>query len=138
MELQSHYTYALIFLALALTSWCKSAIIIQCLELKVIWERYNLIYKSFWLLSKILDVKKINLRKQSAYCTTANGHFIQELLFVILKLIDQSKVKTETITFQFSLPSQQTCSFTCLISSHVPGKRQTKTKLNWSVIVSHF
>lgn len=138
MELQSHYTYALIFLALALTSWCKSAIIILCLELKVIWERYNLIYKSFWLLSKILDVKKINLRKQSAYCTTTNGHFIQELLFVILKLIDQSKVKTETITFQFSLLSQQTCSFTCLISSHVPGKRQTKTKLNWSVIVSHF
>lgn len=138
MELQSHYTYALLFLALALMSWCKSAIIILCLELKVIWERYNLIYKSFWLLSKILDVKKINLRKQSAYCTTANGHFIQELLFVILKLIDQSKVKTETITFQFSLPSQQTCSFTCLISSHVPGKRQTKTKLNWSVIVSHF
>lgn len=38
-----------------------------------------------------------------AYCTTANGHFIHELLFVILKLIDQikdrpSKVNTETIT----------------------------------------
>lgn len=137
MELQSHYTYALILLTLALMSWCKSAIIIQCQELKVIWERYNLIYKSFWLLSKILDVKKISLRKQSAYCTTANRHFIQELLFVILKLIDQSEVKTETIAFQFSLLSQQTCSFTCLISSHVPGKRQTKTKLNWSVIVSH-
>lgn len=119
MELQSHYTYALIFLALALTSWCKSAIIILCLELKVIWERYNLIYKSFWLLSKILDVKKINLRKQSAYCTTANGHFIQELLFVILKLIDQSKVKTDhylPIFTAFStdlfiyMPHQLSCS----------------------------
>ncbi len=55
-----------------------------------------------------LELKKINMEKQSAYCTTANGHFIQELLFVISKLIDHrtqrpNKVNIVSITSYFPL-----------------------------------
>lgn len=82
---------------------------------------------------KTLSIKKSIWEKRSAYCTTANGHFIQELLFVNLKLIDQRtqrpcKVNTETIT-SYSPLLHNTDQF-IYMSVQVPQERDTVNKNN--------